>query len=83
MGYINGYSILSYDDYKSGGFAMKIYDDSGFLSRSGDDTLKMFLDQHVKTLLNSAENMSQLEIIEGLLLKRIKDIASSYKKNIG
>jgi hypothetical protein len=62
---------------------MKIYDDNGFLNQSGDDTLKMFLDQHVKMLLNSAENMGQLEIIEGLLLKRIKDIASSYKKNIG
>ena len=46
---------------------MKIYDDNGFLNQSGDDTLKMFLDQHVKMLLNSAENMGQLEIIEGLL----------------
>lgn len=58
---------------------MKIFNENSFLNEYGEDTFKMFLDKEVRILLNSAESMGELEVIQGLIIKRIKDIALEIK----
>lgn len=54
----------------------KIFTENGFLSDDGEKAFSESLDERIKSLLSSAEDVNELRLIGSLIQKRVGDLTS-------